>query len=81
MMLESKYDTDCRNKYHELLKTTPRIPNYSPSQLVSVMVVMECGTDEAMKLIDKDTYSDLDWSEATWEETYEHFVCVRGWFK
>ena len=76
MMLESKYDTDCRNKYHELLKTTPRIPNYSPSQLVSVMVVMECGTDEAMKLIDKDTYSDLDWSEATWEETHEHFLAV-----
>lgn len=76
MMLETKYDTDCRNKYHELLKTTPRIPEYSPSQLVSVMVVMECGTDEATKLLDKE-WGGLDWSEATWEETHEYFVSVK----
>ena len=75
MMMESKYDTDCRMKYYELVKTTPRIPNYSPSQLISVMVVMECHIGEAMKLIDKE-WGGLDWSEATWEETHEYFLAV-----
>ena len=40
------------------------------------MVVMECGTDEATKLLDKE-WGGLDWSEATWEETHEYFVSVK----
>jgi hypothetical protein len=39
------------------------------------MVVMECDETEAKKLIDAE-WGDLDWSEATWEETRDYFCAV-----
>ena len=70
------YDETCRAKFNELLATTPRHSGYSPSQLVSVMVVMECDATEAKQLIDAE-YGGLDWSEATWEETRDYFYSVK----
>lgn len=69
------YDETCRDKFTELLTTTPRHSGYSPSQLLSVVVVMECDIDRAKKLIDAE-WGDLDWSEATWEETRDYFCAV-----
>lgn len=69
------YDQTCRDKYTELLATTPRHSGYSPSQLLSVVVVMGCDIDRAKKLIDAE-WGDLDWSEATWEETRDYFCAV-----
>jgi hypothetical protein len=73
--METKYDNDCRKKYYEVLETEPRHAGYSPSQLVSVMVVMECDATEAKQLLDTE-WGDLDWSEATWEETRDYFCAV-----
>jgi hypothetical protein len=36
---------------------------------------MECDIDRAKKLIDAE-WGDLDWSEATWEETRDYFCAV-----
>lgn len=69
------YDETCRDKFNELLATTPRYSGYSPSQLLSVVVVMECDIERAKKLIDAE-WGDLDWSEATWEETRDYFCAV-----
>ena len=69
------YDQTCRDKFTELLATTPRHSGYSPSQLLSVVVVMECDIDRAKKLLDAE-WGDLDWSEATWEETRDYFCAV-----
>lgn len=71
--METLYDTECRNKYEEMLKTEPREPGYSPSQLLSVMIVMRCDRKKAKKLID-DYAHGLDWSEATWVETRDYFT-------
>jgi hypothetical protein len=69
------YDETCRDKFTELLATTPRQSGYSPSQLLSVVVVMECDIDRAKQLLDAE-WGDLDWSEATWEETRDYFCAV-----
>lgn len=72
--METQYEIDCRVKFYQLLEKTERIPGYSPSQLVSVMVVMNCHSEYARQLLDRiDTYSYIDWSEATWEELREEF--------
>lgn len=72
----TKYDNACRRKYHEIRETEPRHSGYSPSQLISVMVVMECDVTEAKQLIDEE-WGELDWSEATWEETRDYFYAVK----
>jgi hypothetical protein len=74
--METDYDRECRKKYYEIQGTEPRHAGYSPSQLVSVMVVMECDSTEAKRLIDAE-YGGLDWSEATWEETRDYFMEVK----
>ena len=74
--METDYDRECRKKFYEILETEPRHAGYSPSQLVSVMVVMECDATEAKQLIDEE-WGGLDWSEATWEETQEYFYSVK----
>lgn len=76
MSYDTKYDTDCRNKYHELLRAEPRHAGYSQSQVLSVMVVMECDATEAKQLIDEE-WDALDWSEATWEEIRDYFMFVK----
>ena len=76
--METKYENDCRVEFYELLKTTERISGYSPSQLVSVMVVMKCDADYACELLDKlDNYFCLDWSEASWWEMRITFLQVK----
>jgi len=75
-LMETDYDRECRKKFYEALETEPRHAGYSPSQLISVMVVMECDSTEAKKLIDAE-YGGLDWSEATWEETRDYFMSVK----
>lgn len=70
--METKYDRECRVKFYQLLETEPRQAGYSPSQLLSVMIVMECDAEKAKELLDKYAYG-LDWSEATWEETRDYF--------
>lgn len=70
--METDYDRECRRKFYEMLDTEPREAGYSPSQLLSVRIVMECDTETAKRLIDEHAYG-LDWSEATWEETRDYF--------
>jgi hypothetical protein len=70
--METEYDIQCRRKFYELLETHERQSGYSPSQLLSVMIVMECGKEKAMRLIDEHAYG-VDWSEATWEELRDYF--------
>lgn len=76
--MESEYDTLCREKFEALLATEPRHPGYSPSQLLSVMVVVGCDAEKAKRLIDGLTeYGAPDWSEATWEELNGHFTSLQ----
>jgi hypothetical protein len=73
--LETEYDTECRKKYELMVKHEPREPGYPPSELFSVMVVMNCDRVTAMKLIDN--YGmDLNWSECSWTQMRDYFV---GW--
>lgn len=71
--MDTKYDIACKRKFYEMLETEPREPGYSPSQLLSVMIVMECDRETAKKLIDDHAHG-LDWSEATWAETRDYFL-------
>lgn len=69
------YENKCRRKFYELLDEYQRVSGYSPSQVLSVMVVMDCDEQEAMRLVDIEAEnSDLDWSEASWYEMFEHFT-------
>lgn len=74
--METDYDRECRKKFYEILESEPRHAGYSPSHLVSVMVVMECDSTKAKQLIDEE-WGGLDWSEATWEETRDYFMEVK----
>lgn len=75
--METTYDTACRLEHSKRLVTEPRQAGYSPSQLVSVMVVMNCDAETAKHLIDKSDYLGyLDWSEATWREIRDYFVDI-----
>ena len=73
--MDTKYDIACKRKFYELLETHERQAGYSPSQLLSVMIVMECDKEKAMSLIDEHAYG-LDWSEATWTEMRDYFMSV-----
>lgn len=73
--LDTPYDIACKQKYWELSEKEPREPGYSPAQLFSVMVVMECDRTEAMKLIDQHAHG-LDWSEASWGEMRDYFLLM-----
>lgn len=73
--MDTKYDIACRRKFFEMLETEPRQSGYSPSQLLSVMIVMECDRQKAMSLIDEYA-SGLDWSEATWTEMRDYFMLM-----
>lgn len=75
--METKYDIACRRKFYEMLETEPRQSGYSPSQLLSVMIVMECDRWTAMGLIDEHAHG-LDWSEATWVEMRDYFMTVES---
>ena len=78
--MEMKYENDCRKKFYELLEVTPRRDKYSTSQMISVMVVMNCDADEACRLLDKlDEYIYLDWSEASWWEMRFAFVSLKNY--
>lgn len=70
--METEYERACRRKFYEMLETEPRISGYSQSQLLSVMVVMECDSSTATGLLDQFGH-ELDWSEATWTEMRDHF--------
>jgi hypothetical protein len=75
--METQYENNCRVKFYELLDKTERIDGYSHSQLVSVMVVMNCEPVYARQLLDRiDTYSYIDWSEATWHELRDEFTAL-----
>jgi hypothetical protein len=75
--METQYEIDCRVKFYELLEKTERVSGYSHSQVVSVMVVMNCEPSHARQLLDHiSTYSDIDWSEATWHELRNEFIAL-----
>lgn len=75
--METKYDRACKRKFYELLQIEPRQSGYSPSQLLSVMIVMECDRQKAMSLIDEHAHG-LDWSEATWTEMRDYFMLMNA---
>ena len=71
--METKYEIACRRKFYEMLETEPKEDGYSRSQLLSVMIVMECDRDKAMGILDKHAHG-LDWSEATWIDIRHYFM-------
>jgi hypothetical protein len=75
--METKYDNDCRKKYYEVLETEPRHAGYSPSQLVSVMVVMECDATEAKQLIDAEETRDYFYSVKEIMNEQHYFYSVK----
>lgn len=67
------YENSCRVKFYELLETVEK-SKYSRSQLVTVMVVLDCDTEKATELLDTlYWYGDPDWSEWSWTEFRAHF--------
>jgi len=77
--METKYENKCRVKFFEMLETVERTSGYSHSQVLSVMVVMECTSAEAREMLD--TYSefqDIDWSEASWAEMRDAFASIHN---
>lgn len=76
--MDTEYDIICKEKYWHLSRTEPRHPGYSPSQLLSVMVVVGCDAEKAKRLIDGlAEYGAPDWSEATWDELRGHFTSLQ----
>ena len=80
--METKYETECRLEHDRKLLTEPRQEGYSHSNLVSVMVVLDCDAKTAKGLLDwGDDLGYLDWSEATWYEIRDYFVSGTQWFE
>jgi hypothetical protein len=78
MSLETEYDNKCRQKYYETLEGLVQESGYSRSQIATVMVVMDCDKEEAMRLLKKtEKYETPDWSEWTWEEFRSLFMEVK----
>lgn len=75
--METEYDIECRRKFYKMLETERRQNAYSMSQLLSVMIVMECDKWTAMGLLDEHGYG-IDWSEATWTEMRDYFMSVNN---
>lgn len=76
--MTTMYEDKCRRKFYELLDNYERVDGYSPSQVLSVMTVLNCHETDAMKLIDlTDKCGSLDWSEASWYETFIYFDDAR----
>lgn len=72
--MTTMYENKCRKKFYELLDNYERVSGYSPSQVVSVMTVLDCNETDAMEIIDfADKWGSLDWSEASWYETFIYF--------
>lgn len=76
--MTTMYENECRRKFYELLDNYQRVDGYSPSQVLSVMVVLGCTEEEAMWLLDfLPDYDDIDWSEATWYEMWNTFTDLK----
>jgi len=76
--MDNNYEIKTLIKFDNILKTYTRKSGYSPSQVVSVMAVLDCDEEEAMSLIDYfRKYEDLDWSEATWYEIWKTFSFIQ----
>lgn len=79
MTLETKYERQCRVKFHELVTGLEHEGGYSKSQIGTVMVVMECDKDEAIKLLKaSEDYYYPDWSQWTWLEFRDLFQEVKA---
>ena len=70
---KENYENSCRVKFYELLETVEK-NKYSRSQLVTVMVVLDCEAGRAEELLDTlYWYGSPDWSEWSWGEFRVHF--------
>ena len=74
-LAEESSDRFYREHSQTILDSLDReeIKGYSPSHVASVMTVLECEVGVAMQVCKGlETWGDVDWSEATWEEIYEN---------
>lgn len=80
--MTTMYENECRRKFYKLLEGYERVSGYSPSQVLSVMVVLDCSVEEAMYLVDEfPKYDDIMWSEATWYEMWLKFTSLKQYLE
>ena len=73
-----QYDHQCSKAFWQTIHEVKNEGGYEAHQIVTVMVVMECGKDEAIALIkEAEKHDSPDWSEWSWIQFHDFFYEVK----